>query len=99
MKYDIKDFEKIVSGEVEIEEVTKKYNVSQSRLQRVMNYYGFYVHKTKFKITTPHKTKVVYSYLSCASELNVSVETIRKAVKGERIKVFEEMGIKVEVVK
>ena len=99
MKYDLNDFERVANEEATIEEMANKYDVSTRTFIRSMNKNGYYVKKIKFRITSPHKTKTVYSYSSCASELNVSIETIRQAVKGKRIKLFEDMGIKVEVVR
>lgn len=99
MKYDFKDFEKVIDGNVTLDELVKKYGVSRKTIIRTMNNNGFYLNKTKIKIISPYKTKIVYSWSSCASELNVSVETVRQAIRGKKIKLFEKMGIRLEVVK
>ena len=99
MKYDLNDFEKVANDEATLDEMAKKYGVARDTFRRSMNTYGYHVKKTKFRITSPHKVKVVYSYSSCASELNVSIETVRQAINGKQIKLFEDMGIKVEVIK
>jgi len=99
MKYDLKDFDKVANYKVTADEMAQKYGVSKKTFIRAMNSNGYYLKKIKFKITSPYKTKYVHSYFDCANELNVSVETIRRAVKGKKIKIFEELGIKVEVVR
>lgn len=98
MKYEDKDFEKIVKGKSTIDDVCKKYGVKKTALIKAMNRRGYFMKKKKFIIVSPHKTKVVYSYRECADELNVSIETIRNAVKGKHIKLFSDMGVRLEVV-
>lgn len=98
MKYDDKDFEKVVKGKATINEMSEFYGVSREAFILAMNRKGYYSKKTKLRITTPHKTKVVYSFSACAYELKVSEQTIRNYIKGKRVKLFEDMNIKVEVV-
>ena len=99
MKYDIKDFEKVVNGNTTIQEMCAHYNVSRQTFIRAMNKKGFYLKKTKLRIITPNQTKVVSSISECSYELKVSDETIRNYLKGKPIKLFDEMGIKIEVIK
>lgn len=99
MKYDIKDFEKVASGKSTIQEMCDFYDVSRQSFIRAMNKRGFYLKKTKIRIITQNQTKVVKSISDCAYELKVSDETIRNYLKGKRIKLFDDMGIKIEVVK
>ena len=99
MKYNIKDFEKVANGKASVEEMSELYCVSREAFIRAMNKKGYYLNKTKIKIISPNKTKIVYSYSACADELKVSIETIRNALKGKRVKTFEDLGIKVEVMK
>ena len=99
MKYNLEDFEKVVSGKYDIDELSKRYGVSHNALIRAMNRNGYYMRKTKIKIISPNKTKIVYSYSACADELKVSERTIRNYVQGKRVKIFEEMEIKIEVLK
>lgn len=98
MKYTEKDFEKVAKGKASVNEMCEFYGVSHSTFIRSMNKRGYFVKKTKIKITSPSKTKIVNSINACAYELKVSEETIRNALKGKRVKLFEELGIKLEVV-
>ena len=99
MKYDIKDFEKVAKGTMSLDEASKLYGVSKTNFVKAMNRSKYYIRKTKIKIITPLKTKIVYSYSACADELKVSEMTIRNALKNKRVKLFEELGIKLEVIK
>ena len=63
-----------------------------------LNRKGYYICKHKFKIISPFKNKVVYSYSAVADELGVSETTIRNYLKGKKVKLFEDLDIKVEVV-
>lgn len=98
MKYNEKDFEKVAKGLASVDEMCEFYGVSHEAFITAMNRKNYYLKKTKLKITTPHKTKVVYSFSACAYELKVSEQTIRNYLKGKRVKVFEDLGIKIEVV-
>ena len=98
MKYDIKDFEKVIKQKATIDEMCAMYKVSRYAFIKAMNSKGFYTKKKKIKIVSPSQTKVVSSISECAYELKVSDETIRNYLKGKRVKLFEEMGIKIEVV-
>lgn len=98
MKYNEKDFEKVVKGKATTDDLCKKYGVSYHTLMMAMSRKKFYLKKKKIKITSPYKTKIVHSCSECANELQVSIETIRNALKGKRIKCFEEMNVKIEVV-
>lgn len=98
MKYNDKDFEKVIKGKATIDEMCEFYNVSHDVFIKAMNRKGFYMRKTKLKITSPSKTKIVYSFSACAYELKVSEQTIRNYLKGKRVKIFEDLGVKVEVV-
>ena len=97
MKYNIKDFEKVANGKASVEEMCENYDVSRQVFVNAMNRHGYYCKKTKLKIITPHKIKIVYSYSACANELKVSEQTIRNYLKGKRVKTFEDLDIKIEV--
>ena len=99
MKYDDTDFEKVVKKETTINEMLIKYNVNKKTFIKALNRRGYYLNKTKIKITSPFKTKIIYSYSACANELGVSERTIRNYLGGKRVKIFEEMNIKIEVIK
>lgn len=98
MRYKQKDFEKVAHGEVSPREMAQKYGVSYSTFMSRFNRSGYYICKHKFRITSPHMNKIVYSYSAVADELCVSEQTIRNYLKGKRIKTFEDLGIKIEVV-
>lgn len=97
MKYDIKDFEDVASGKKDVNSMCEYYNVSHKAFILAMNRKGYYLRKRRIKIMTPNQTKVVSSISECAYELKVSDETIRNCLKGKRIKLFDEMNIKIEV--
>ena len=99
MKYNVKDFEKVANGKANIEDMCEFYGVKKQVFVNAMNRAGFYSNKTKIKIVSPSKTKIVYGYNACAEELKVSPQTIRNAVHGQRVKVFEELGITIQVMK
>lgn len=99
MKYDIKDFEDVIKGKVSIQYMSEYYKVSKEAFIKAMNRKGYYIKKTKIKITTPHQTKIVFSINECAYELKVSDTTIRNYLDGKKVKLFEDMGVKLEVVK
>ena len=94
-KYDIRDFEKIVAKEMTVKEMATKYGVSEKKIRQALNSRGFHLIK-RVKIISPYKTIVCQDKQKCAEELKVSRQTIIKALKGERIPMFEELGIKIE---
>ena len=98
MKYNEKDFEKVAKGKTTIQEMCEFYKVSKEAFVIAMNRKGYYTKKTTIKIISPSKTKVVKSFSACAYELKVSEQTIRNYLKGKRVKLFEELGIKLEVI-
>ena len=98
MKYNEKDLEKVAQGKVSVEDMCELYCVSRENFIKAMNRKGYYLKKTTIKIISPNKIKIVKSFSACAYELKVSERTIRNALKGKRIKLFEELGIKLEVV-
>lgn len=99
MKYDIKDFEDVAKGKVSIQYMSEFYKVSKLSFNKAMNRKGYYLKKTKIKIVSPSQIKIVSSISECAYELKVSDTTIRNCLNGKKIKLFEDMGIKLEVIK
>ena len=99
MKYNDKDFEKVAKGKATIDEMSEFYGVSHEAFVIAMNRKGYYSRKIKIKITSPQKTKIANSISACAYELKVSERTIRNYLKGTKVKLFEELGIKLEVLK
>lgn len=99
MKYLEEDLEAIVKGQKTIDEVANQYGVSHDTLKRNLNRRGYHVRKTKVKVFTPYYTRVYGSIQECADTLKLSRLTIVRALKGERVKVLEELEIKLEVAK
>ena len=98
MKYNDKDLENVAKGKVSVDEMCEFYGVSRENFIKAMNRKGFYLKKTTIKITSPSKVKIVKSFSACAYELKVSEQTIRNYLKGKKVKLFEDLGIKIEVV-
>ena len=99
MKYLEEDLEAIAKKETTIKAVAEKYGVSQNAVLRILNMRGYHLRKQKIKIKTPYKTVVVGSIQECAETLKLSTQSIRNALKGQRIKTLEDLHITVEVVK
>lgn len=99
MKYLEEDLEAIVKKEKTIKQVATDYGVSQNAVLRCLNRRGYHIKKRRIRIITPYKTVVVESAYECAETLKLSATTINKALRGEKIKTLEELGIKVEVVR
>lgn len=99
MKYLDEDIEAVTKGLVTIDDLAKDYGVSKETLRRYLNRHGYYLRKVKIKIITPYKTQVALSVQECADTLKLSRKTIERALNGERVKVLEELGIRLEVMK
>lgn len=99
MKYLDEDLEAVTKGLVTIDDLAKDYGVSRETLRRYLNRHGYHIRKVKIKIITPYRTQRVGSIQECAETLKLSRYTIERALKGERVKVLDELGIKLEVVK
>lgn len=93
-KYDLDDFEKIVNKELSVKDVAIKYGVSESRIRHALNDKGMYINR-RIVVISPYKTIVCQDKQKCADELKVSRQTISNALKGKRIPMFEELGIKI----
>lgn len=99
MKYLDEDLEAITKGLVTIDDLAKDYGVSKDTLRRYLNRHGYHLRKVRIKIKDPYNTRVVSSIQECADTLKLSRYTINRALNGERIKVLEELGITLEVMK
>lgn len=93
-RYDVNDFEKVVNEEISVVELANKYGVSPNHIRQAMYNRGYHIHK-RIVIVSPYKTMYVQDKQKCAEELGVSRQTIVNALKGKRIPMFEELGIKV----
>lgn len=92
-KYDYKDFQDIVDKKTSFEEVAKKYNCSVDRIHRAMNKAGYYISKREIVITSPRIKKTCSSIQEVADELGISHTSVRKALKGERVKIIRELNV------
>ena len=96
IKYDKEDLLLVAQGKATPKEMCDKYNVPYQTFMCALNRSGLYIKKHKLKIITPYGNKIVYSFRACADELNCSEQTIRNYLKGKKIKLFEELEIKIE---
>jgi len=99
MKYLEEDLKAVTKGMVTIDDLAKDYGVSKETLRRYLNRHGYHSRKVTVKIVTPYVTRIVGSLQECADTLKLSRRTIERALKGERVKVLEELGVRLEVVK
>ena len=99
MKYQDEDLKAIADGKVTISEMAKRYGVPHGTMLNALNRHGYHVRKVKITIITPYSRKTTSSIQECAEALKVSAPTIRKALRGEYVKVLEELEVKLEVVK
>lgn len=90
--YDDNDLKKL-----SIQECATKYGVSQSAIIKARNRRGIFSKKVKILITTPYQKRIVNSIQECANALELSRQSIKKALKGKRVATLEELEIKVEV--
>ena len=96
-KYENDDFEKIKRKEATIEEIANKYNVTKHSIVLAMNKRGIYTQKKAILIKAPYGNKVVKSIQDCAYELKISRDSVKRALKGERVVILEELNIVLEV--
>ena len=99
MKYLEEDLEAVTKGLVTIDDLAKDYGVSRDTLRRYLNRHGYHLRKIRIKIISAYGTQTAGSLQECADTLKLSRKTIERALNGERVKVLEELGIKLEVVK
>lgn len=99
MKYLDEDIEAVTNGLITIDDLAKDYGVSKETLRRYLNRHGYYIRKVKIKIVSPYQTQVALSIQECADTLKLSRTTIERALSGQRVKVLEELGITLEVMK
>lgn len=97
-RYDRNDFELYKQGAVDIKTLANKYETSVNTIRRAMNRDKVFARKTRIKIITPYKTLIVDSKTECAYELKVGIATVYRALSGYPVKMFEDMGISLEVV-
>lgn len=98
-KYDYNDFQNIVDKKATFEEIATKYNCSVDLIHRAMNKAGYYISKRQIVITSPRIKKTCNSIQEVARELGISHTSVIKALKGERVKILEDLKIKLEEIK
>lgn len=96
MRYNEEDLIAISKGEKTLEEIAEKYHVSKTTMLRALNRRGYFVKKRKIKIIAPYGTEIVFGIQECADALLISTTSVKKALKGERIKVLDAIGIRLE---
>ena len=95
--YQTKDLIDIKNGKATIDQVAQKYGVSRVAIIEAMSKRKIFVKKKRILITTPYEQRVVGSIQECAKVLEMSRESIVKALKGQRVATLEALEIKVEV--
>lgn len=96
-KYDNEDFDKIKRKEATIEEIANKYNVSKHSIILAMNKRGVFTQKKSVLIKSPFGNRVARSIQDCADELKISRDSVKRALKGERVAILEALNIELEV--
>ena len=91
--YNEDDLQKLSNGELDIKEVCEKYGRNERQVKDVMRYRGLKVPSRLIKIETPYQVKIVSSVEEASDTLKVSDTTVRQALNGKRIKLFEELEI------
>ena len=91
--YDNNDFKTLT-----IDQIAQKYGVSRSAVIKAMNRRKIFTQKKKILITTPYEQRVVSSIQECADILEMSRDSIKKALKGQRVPTLDNLEIKVEVI-
>ena len=94
LKYDVNDLETM-----SIEDLCVKYNSTPNAIRRIMSYYRISRKKVKVKINYQGTITVVHTIQECCETLNLSRTTIIKALKGERVPILENLGIKLEAIR
>lgn len=95
--YRKKDLVDIKNGKTTIEQVAQKYNVSTQSVIKAMNRRKIFTQKKRILITTPYEQRVANSIQECADILEMSRDSIKRALKGERVPTLDNLEIKVEV--
>ena len=98
-QYEEQDLIKLSTGELEIEDVCVKYARTERQVKDVMRYRGLKLPSRRIRIETPYQVVVVNSVEEASKTLMVSDTTIRQALNGKRIQLFEELEIKLYEVK
>ena len=97
-KYNEDDLIKIIRKEATVMEISHKYGSSYQAIRKALYRYGYRAHK-KIKISSPYKKDIyVEDIQKCADELKVGRTTIIRALKGEKVPMFDELNIKVEYI-
>ena len=99
-KYTQEDFEKFEKGELTTEDLMEKYGVSRNTIRKALNRKKLFVRNTQIKISSPYApTKIVESISECARELKLDRSVIYRYFAGTKVKVLEDLEIKLEIIK
>ena len=96
-RYAQEDLEAVVRGELTIEHLAYRYNTSPQAIKKALYRIGYRKHK-QIKIISPYKTIYVADMQKCAEELNMSVSSVKRALKGKPVPTLDDLGIRLEVV-
>lgn len=95
-KYKEEDLLKIIRKEADVMEIAHKYGSSYQAVRKALYRYGYRAHR-KVKIISPYRDDIyVADAQKCAEELKVSKITIYRALRGQKVAMFDELNIKVE---
>ena len=87
----------IKNGETTIDQVAEQYGVSRKNIIKAMNRRKIFTQKKRILMTTPYEQRVFNSIQDCANALEMSRDSIKRALNGKRVATLEELEIKVEV--
>jgi len=92
-KYKLEDLERM-----SVEELCKKYGATESAVKKAKYRWGYRSHKAVRILSPYHEPVILADKQKCAEELRLSKRTIDRALKGEKVKILEELNIKIEYV-
>lgn len=100
-KYLEEDFDLYKEGKITFKELKAKYNVSDKTLFQALNRRQIFAKKTRIKLTSPFmkEPKICESITECAEELHLSLPTIYRAIRGDKVATLDKLRVKLEVIK
>ena len=97
-KYTKEEIGQLANGEISFQDFATKHNIKISTVHSVLYYHKYYKRNRLYKITSPYKTIICSSVREVSEKLGLCDHTVYKALKGGRVRVLEELEIKVEVI-